>query len=99
MILLLVLVVLAAVAVLDAARRQPAAEARFTANQALAAWAALTDLCLFSDARYSRHPALADRHSPLQDAPFALEHFPSGSFVPPPGHLRPGDRVGLGRQR
>jgi len=44
----------------------------------------LTDLCLFTEARYTRHPAMADRFAPYQDHPTALEHFPSGSFVSPP---------------
>jgi len=44
----------------------------------------LTDLCLFTEARYTRHPAMADRFAPFQDHPTALEHFPSGSFVTPP---------------
>jgi hypothetical protein len=44
----------------------------------------LTDLCLFTEARYTRHPAMADRFAPFQDHPVALEHFPSGSLVTPP---------------
>jgi hypothetical protein len=48
----------------------------------------LTDLCLFTDARYTRHPAMADMNSAFQDMPMALEHFPSGSLMPPPPHLR-----------
>ena len=47
----------------------------------------LTDLCLFTEARYTRHLSQADLHSPFQDYPMALEHFPSGSLVPPPRHL------------
>jgi len=47
----------------------------------------LTDLCLFTEARYTRHPAMADLHSPFQDHPTALEHFPSGALVAPPPHL------------
>lgn len=43
----------------------------------------LTDLCLSTEARYTRHPALADRHAPFQDHPLALEHFPSGSLIMP----------------
>jgi len=46
----------------------------------------LTDLCLFTEARYTRNPALADLHSPFQDHPGALEHFPSGSLVAPPDY-------------
>jgi len=44
----------------------------------------LTDLCLFTEARYTRHLSQADWHSAFQDHPGALEHFPSGSLVPPP---------------
>jgi hypothetical protein len=44
----------------------------------------LTDLCLFTEARYTRHPTQADRHAPFQDSPLALEHFPSGSLLAPP---------------
>ena len=44
----------------------------------------LTDLCLFTEARYTRHPAMADRHAAFQDHPMGLDHFPSGSLVAPP---------------
>jgi hypothetical protein len=47
----------------------------------------LTDLCLFTEARYTRHPVLADRHAPFQDGPLSLEHFPSGSLLMPPKGL------------
>lgn len=43
----------------------------------------MTDLCLTSEARYTRHPALADRHAPFQEHPASLEHFPSGSLILP----------------
>ncbi|MBP2683144.1 MAG: hypothetical protein H6Q79_1183 [Deltaproteobacteria bacterium] len=48
----------------------------------------LTDLCLFTEARYTRHPAMADLHSAFQDHPLALEHFPSGSLATPPRFRR-----------
>ena len=47
----------------------------------------LTDLCLFTEARYARHLSQADLHSAFQDHPMAMEHFPSGSLVLPPQHL------------
>ena len=47
----------------------------------------LTDLCLFTEARYTRHPAMADRFTPFQDHPLSLEHFPSASILLPPPHL------------
>ncbi|WP_413207303.1 hypothetical protein [Rhodospirillum sp. A1_3_36] len=44
----------------------------------------LTDLALFTEARYTRNPSLADLHTPFQDHPLALDHFPSGSLIGPP---------------
>jgi len=44
----------------------------------------LTDLCLFTEARYTRHLSQADLHSAFQDHPMGFEHFPSGSMVLPP---------------
>jgi hypothetical protein len=44
----------------------------------------LTDLCIFTEARYTRHPSQADSFTPFQDHPVSLEHFPSGSLVAPP---------------
>lgn len=47
----------------------------------------LTDICLFTEARYTRHLTQADLFSAFQDGPMSFEHFPSGSLVLPPGHL------------
>jgi hypothetical protein len=52
-------------------------------NAGLAKRLGLTDLCLFTEARYSRHPAMADLHSPFQDAPTSFDYFPSGSLLQP----------------
>lgn len=49
----------------------------------------LTDLSLFTEARYTRHPSQADIHTPFQDHPGALEHFPSGALMSPPPNLKP----------
>ncbi len=56
---------------------------RFEATRALAEGAGLTDLALFTEARYARHPAMADLHSAFQDGPLSFEHFPSGALVAP----------------
>jgi hypothetical protein len=49
----------------------------------------LTDLCLFTEARYTRHLSQTDLHSAFQDHPMSLEHFPTGSIAGPPvGLLR-----------
>ena len=65
------------------ARRAPAR----IQNAELVDQLGLTDLCLFADARYTRHLSQADLHSAFQDYPGAFEHFPSGSFVSPPRSL------------
>lgn len=49
----------------------------------------LTDLAVWTEARYTRHPSLADRATAFQDHPGSLEHFPAGSVVAPPPHLLP----------
>lgn len=49
---------------------------------------ALTDLCLVTEARYTRHPSMADLHTPFQEHPLSLEHFPSGSFIAVPPKLQ-----------
>jgi len=48
----------------------------------------LTDLCIFTEASYTRHLSQADLHTPFQDAPMSLEHFPSGSLVSPSPIIR-----------
>jgi len=40
----------------------------------------LADLCVATEARYTRHPAVSDAIAPFMDHPGAIEHFPSGSF-------------------
>jgi hypothetical protein len=59
----------------------------------LVAWLGLTDLALFTEARYTRHLTQADLHSAFQDHPLALDHFPSGSLVPPPAWGQAPDQV------
>jgi hypothetical protein len=44
----------------------------------------LTDLCVSTEARYTRHPAVSDPVVPFMDHPGAREHFPTGSFWVPP---------------
>lgn len=80
--LLMFLLMLFGLTLADAAwRTRPTSSA---ADRALVRELGLSDLSLFTEARYTRHPAQADRHAPFQDHPAALEHFPTGSLLPPP---------------
>lgn len=47
----------------------------------------LTDICLTTEANYTRHPTQADIHTPFLDGPFGFDHFPSGAVIGPPAHL------------
>ena len=85
--LLIVLVLHARWAVRDA---QP----QVAANRALVSALALTDLSLWTEARYTRHPSQTDFFSPFQDLPGGEEHFPAGSILAVPPHL---EDVGGGR--
>ena len=67
-----------------AALSQGRAERELSSGMGMVKYLHLTDLCLFTEARYTRHPAMADFNTPFQDHPLALEHFPSGSLVAPP---------------
>ncbi len=62
-------------------------QSRLQANRTLVTQLGLTDLALFSESRYTRHPSQADLHSALQDHPGAFDHFPTGSLISPPTHL------------
>jgi len=69
-------------------REQKVLTASLREKAALVKRLALTDLCLFTEASYTRHLSQADLSTPFQDAPTALEHFPSGSLTVPPAGLR-----------
>ena len=57
-------------------------------NRSVVARYALTDLCLFTEARYARHPSQSDFHTPFQDHPASLEHFPAGAMAGIPPQLK-----------
>ncbi len=66
-----------------AAWAQASGAARQSQARQLVREVGLTDLSLFTEARYARHLSQADLHSAFQDGPGALEHFPAGSLVSP----------------
>jgi hypothetical protein len=71
----------------DAARLRAGNETASADMQRLVERLGLTDPVLFTEARYTRHPTQADLQSAFQDHPVALEHFPTGSLVPPPAGI------------
>lgn len=90
---LLALLALAGMAVLvHAALAQGRGADRRQAAQVLVQNLQLTDLAWFTEARYTRHLSQADLHTPFQDGPSALEHFPAGSLV---GPVRPTPQAGF----
>jgi len=48
----------------------------------------LTDMAVWTAARYTRHPSQADLFTPFQDFPGSIEHFPAGSIIAPPARLK-----------
>jgi hypothetical protein len=79
--------VLVALTALDAVVRPHLEADALAEREALVASLGLTDLALFTEARYTRHLSQADLHAPFQNHPGALEHFPSGTLAAPPRHL------------
>jgi hypothetical protein len=74
-------------AIFHAQARQRADGPRLLQSEDFVRYFGLTDLCLFTDAQYTRHPAVANRHTPFQDYPLSFEHFPSGSLSGPPPRM------------
>lgn len=82
------LAVLAALLAVALSRGGSGAAAPHGEIRVLVAALGLTDLAVWSEARYTRHPTQADFFAPFQDAPGAPEHFPAGSVISPPAGLR-----------
>jgi len=81
------LAVMAGLALHASSARREAAQV-LERNAAFVKQHRLTDLSLFTEARYTRNPSVADLNSAFQDYPFSFEHFPSGSLVPVPPAVR-----------
>ncbi len=60
------------------------AQSRMAMGRRVVELLGLTDLCLTTEARYTRHPSQADYFTPFQDNPMSLEFFPSGGAMAPP---------------
>lgn len=83
---------LALMMIVDGAKKAARDHAR-QARAQLVAQLQLTDLALWTEARYARHPSQADWFSPFQDGPATLDRFPVGMWTAPrhpPGASRDG---------
>ena len=82
---ILLLLVVTFAALFPHARQRQRAEARSLDSMAgMVRTLGLTDLCLFTEASYTRHLTQTDLRTPFQELPLSLEHFPSGSLMLPP---------------
>ena len=84
---LLVLVAAFLATIVDAGIKQQAGYGIVKGSRDLVKSLGLTDLALFTEARYTRHPSQTDLYSAFQDHPGAIEHFPTGSLLSPPSGL------------
>ena len=89
LLLMLTGVLLIILTAIDAMSRQDSAIESMNRRAMLVRQLGLSDLALFTEARYTRHLSLADRHAAFQDHPTSFDHFPSGSLYLPPSHLSP----------
>ncbi len=80
--------VLALFAAVHASYRRALAAETIETDKRLVRELGLTDLCLFTEASYTRHPSQADLHTPFGEGPFTLDHFPSGGMMAPPPVVR-----------
>ena len=82
---ILLLLLLTFAALFPHARQRQKADARSLDTMAgMVRELGITDLCLFTEASYTRHITQTDLRTPFQELPLSLEHFPSGSLMLPP---------------
>ena len=85
----LVLALLVTAGHFSAARTEPARRC----NRKLVQVFELTDLAIWTGARYTRHLSQADTFAAFQDSMGALEHFPEGALAPLPPRNRTSGRA------
>ena len=79
-IIILFFLILDSILYLHATRLREVLRSDFAIQDIAVSGLGLTDLCIATEARYTRHPAVSDAIAPFMDHPGAIEHFPSGSF-------------------
>lgn len=80
-IIVLILSLLTAAIFYDAATAKKSEAFIIKERAAIAKQLKAVDLCLSTEARYTRHIVQSDIFSPFQDSPSAKEHFPSGALL------------------
>ncbi len=58
----------------------------------------LTDFCLATESRHTRHISLPEPIAPFQDVPGYLDHFPTSTFFWPPPQARVWNHLYLQKQ-
>lgn len=71
---------------LHASRLRETLQSDYAVQAIAVAGLGLSDLCVATEARYTRHPAVSDAMVPFMDHPGAIEHFPTGSFWAAPAY-------------
>ncbi len=61
--------------------------ARLEQEQRLVQSLKLSDLCLVTESRHTRHISLPEPVAPFQDLPGYHDHFPSSTFLRPPAYF------------
>ncbi len=77
------LLILAALFLYGQAKSRTDLHGPVRAKQELVSRLGLTDLAIWTEARYTRHPSQADFFSSFQDFPASPDHFPAGSVIAP----------------
>jgi len=74
--------------------RNYAGDPRLSGEQNLVRMLRLTDFCLATESRHTRHISLPEPIAPFQDMPGYLDHFPTSTFFWPPPQARVWNNLG-----
>ena len=86
LVIILFFLILDSVLYLHASRLRETLRSDYAVQAIAVAGLGLSDLCVATEARYTRHPAVSDAMVPFMDHPGAIEHFPTGSFWAAPAN-------------
>ena len=80
---LIVAEIVALVSVMLYASVTSTASGRFADETSIARGLMLTDICLVTESRHTRHISQPEPIAPFQDLPGFYDHFPSSTFLQP----------------